>query len=156
MSLLLCWTNSRSAALGGGGEGEEDLLVVLLLDPTERDGAQRGWLGMVTLQQHTNFVFPLPASHLPITKLKSLAHKFTSSPSLQCDGLSLAHSGHLGGSQATRVWHRSPRDCCRVLLLHLAPLEKVLCTGTHGGQCALVKQPVLLKHSDAISLIKQS
>lgn len=130
MSRLMCGMNPPSAALGGGGGGEEDLLVVFLFDPTERDGAQHWWLGQVTLQQHTNFVSPSPASHLPITELKSLAHKFTSSPSLQCDGLS-PHSGHLGGSQATRAWHRLPWDCCRLLLLPLAPLGKVLCTGTH-------------------------
>lgn len=128
MSRLMCGMNPPSAALGGGGD--EDFLVVLL-DPTQRDGAQHWWLGPVTLQQHTNFVPPSPASHLPINELKSLAHKFTRSPSLQCDGLSSAHSGLLGGSQATRVWQRLPWDCCRLLLLPLAPLGKVLCTGTH-------------------------
>lgn len=44
MFLFVCRLNLPSAALGGGGDGERDLLVVLLLDPTDRDGASTGGL----------------------------------------------------------------------------------------------------------------
>lgn len=78
------------------------------------------------------FRVPLTCQSPPNNWTKSTAHKFSSSPSLQWDGLSPAHSGHLGGSQATRVLHRPPLGLLQVASPSSGPSGEVLCTGIHG------------------------
>lgn len=133
MSGLVCRMNPPSAALGGGAGGEEDLLIFLLLDPTERDRAQCWWLEPVTLQQHTNFVSPLPASHLPIIELKA---QRTNSQALPLCSVMVSALHTVG------TWedHKPPEsctdllwDCCKLLLLHPAPPGKSCAQGYMGS-----------------------